>query len=326
MKTLYHWEHPLGQQFHWSFWLLSLLIAAALIWAALTNVPVYALVHGVAEPTQQPAEVRASQGGRVTQIKVKKWQPVQAGEILVVLDTVALDAREAAYKKSIQQQVIRQSQQDVNDLTDQLAFNRTALARTQTLYAIGAAPRVELENLQHEQERLQTQLRKAKSAQQVAQTQLAQLEYGQQVIIRSPVAGRALEVADLHVGQAVAAGASLLQVLPSGTPLLLRGQAAEMDRPKLKSHARVDIAWNSYPRQNYGTSGGELQAVSPTSQVLPSGQVTYEVEVKMLQQQLGDKPLLPGMQAEARVISKEKSVLKLVWDWVRGVNPWDGSA
>lgn len=40
------------------------------------------------------------------------------------------------------------------------------------------------------------------------------------------------------------------------------------------------------------------------------------------QLQLGRRTLLPGMLGEAHVLSGQKTILTLFWDWLRGADPW----
>jgi hypothetical protein len=64
-----------------------------------------------------------------------------------------------------------------------------------------------------------------------------------------------------------------------------------------------------------------VKAIAPTS----TGKYALEIRFAALKLEgpLGNRPLLPGMTAEARVIAATKPALGLFWDWLRGVNPLD---
>ena len=326
MVSVQQWEIPMKGSARILIWVLAAGLGGAAVWASQARVSVYAQVRGTLAPRSQPVNVNVPSTGRVIASTAQLWHKVHKGELLFTLDLSTRDPQDAALQLTVQQNASLQAQQDISAAQIELENRARTEASDRSIYALGGLPRAEMDAAGAATRTAQAALQKARSQLGAARAQLALLNRSQRVEVRSPVDGQVMQLADIHVGQALGAGQSALSILPAGVPLVFRGAAAEPDRPKLRPHSRVQIAWNSYPRQKYGVSMGELFGVAPTSDLDKSGNVTYQVEVELPQRggrpRLGSKPLLPGMAGEAHVLSSEKTVLNLFWDWVRGADPW----
>lgn len=326
MVSAAQWEQPMKGSARVLIWVLAAGLGSAAVWASQAKVSVYAQVRGTLAPKSQPVNVNVPSTGRVVGAEVQLWQKVSKGQLLFTLDLSTRDPQDAALQQTIAQNASVQAQGDISAAQIELENRSRTQASAQSLYALGGVSRAEMDAAGAAKRTAQAALQKARSQLGAARAQLALLGRSQRVQVRSPVGGQVMQLSDLHVGQALGAGQSALAILPAGVPLVFRGAAAESDRPKLRPASRVQIAWNSYPRQKYGVSMGSLSGVAPTSDLDKSGNVSYQVEVGLPQPggrpYLGQKPLLPGMAGEAHVLSDEKTVLGLFWDWVRGADPW----
>jgi multidrug efflux pump subunit AcrA (membrane-fusion protein) len=326
MVSVQQWEQPMKGSARLLIWVLAAGLGSAAMWASQAKVSVYAQVRGTLAPKSQPVGVNVPSTGRVIASSAQLWQKVSKGQLLFTLDLSTRDPQDAALQQTIAQNASIQAQQDISAAQIELENRRRTEASDRSIYALGGLPKAEMDAAEAATRTAEAALQKAQSQLSAARAQLALLGRSQRVEVRSPVDGQVMQLSDLHVGQALGAGQSALAILPEGVPLVFKGAAAESDRPKLRPASRVQIAWNSYPRQKYGVSMGELSGVAPTSDLDKSGNVSYQIEVGLPQQEgrphLGQKPLLPGMAGEAHVLADEKTVLGLFWDWLRGADPW----
>ncbi|WP_425144803.1 efflux RND transporter periplasmic adaptor subunit [Deinococcus sp.] len=319
----YRWERPLNVGVRWTFWLLLALIAALLAWAAVARVEVYALVGGSAATLTPPASVTAPLGGHITALYVQSFQHVRRGQALLRLDVVGSDAQDSALQLSVQRDLITQAVRDQAALQAALSQKERAAEQAGALYRLGSGSRQDAQNAQADLDVALANIQKVEAQLQSARAQYQQLSRRQEVVLSSPADGQLTGLADLHVGLTVLAGQSLAQVVVAGEPLIFKGQGLESDRPKLRLGAEVELAWNGYPRQKYGVTHGTLAAVAPISSGNPGSAAAYDLQVRLADTRIQGRPILPGMLAEARVISGRKTALALFWDWVRGANPWD---
>lgn len=324
MNATYQWEEPLHRLPRLMLWFLGLVVVCAVVWAALAQVRVSAIVHGTLAPKTQPLQVNTSIAGRVVTNRVQLWQKVKKGDLLLAVDALGRDSQDAALQLSIQQNAATQARQEIAQAEIDLTEKQRHESSTRKLYDIGGISQAEMDTASSAVRSAQAALLQARTKLSSAQAQLKLLNLNQQVRIYSPIDGQVMQLSDLHVGQTLSAGQSVISILPAGVPMVFKGNADERDRPKLRSNAQVQIAWNGYPRQKYGVSSGTLYGVSPTSEVSTTGQVSYQVEVQLPQDQLSikNRPLVPGMVGEAQVMSGKRTVLQLFWDWVRGADPW----
>ncbi|WP_135230757.1 efflux RND transporter periplasmic adaptor subunit [Deinococcus fonticola] len=324
MMQAVQWEQPLHRLPRLMLWFLALSLLAAIIWASVANVRVYALVRGTLTPQLEPVQVNVPSAGRVVKNQVKLWQKVSKGDLLFTLDALSRDSQDAALQLSIQQNAATQARQDIAQAEIDLQNKQRQESSVRTVYNVGGVPRADMEAAEAAVNSAQAALRQARSRLASAEAQLKLLTLNQKVEVTSPIDGQVMQVSDLHVGQTLGAGQSMLAILPAGVPMVFKGTANEKDRPKLKTGAQVQIAWNGYPRQKYGVTKGKLSGVSPTSEVSSTGLVLYQVEVSLPRGNLTlkERPLLPGMIGEAQVLSDQRTVLQLFWDWVRGADPW----
>jgi multidrug efflux pump subunit AcrA (membrane-fusion protein) len=315
------WHRPLWSGTRFTVWILIVLVIAAVAWASVTKMQVYALVQGKLEPKGNMIEANAGYGGRVLEVRVKPWDHVSKGDVLLVFDALATDARDSAAqleKTKLEQeqalQALALAQVDVS--SQQRLFDDQRV-----LYDIGAVARNDFENARDALRKAHLSVSQANARLAGARLEQRRLEERRRTVLFAPVSGQVASLSVEHPGELVAPGAKAAEIVPDGVPLVLRGYVAEADRPKLRGGAVAEVSWNAYPRQKYGFTAGRVTGISPTS----AGR--YEVLIGFdhleLRGEYGVRRLLPGMTAEARAIATTKTALEMLWDWVRGVNPWD---
>ncbi len=319
------WELPPARKSRWVLWLLLLILGTLVVGAWLTPVQVYALAPGALEPRGQVLRVLAPSGGRLAYVGVQPGQLVQKGQRLYTLDGLGSSPEEARLQLQTAMAQAEEAVRTLAQVREQLA-QRRRIAQIQTsLYQVGAIARVEyLEALEN--------LRQAEAAVRVAEARVTTLRAQAQTLksrrnihLNSPATGRILTLSSHRAGEPVMAGQVLAEVLPQDVPLVFRAYLPERERPKLRAKAEAEVAWNAFPRQRFGTSRGTVERISPST-VVYNNQAVYEIEISLpsltLSSAEGTRQVVPGMLGEARIVAARRSALSLLWDWVRGVNPW----
>ncbi|MBO1438539.1 HlyD family efflux transporter periplasmic adaptor subunit [Meiothermus sp. CFH 77666] len=303
--------------------LLWLLLALVLAWC--TPVQVYALALGALQPKGEVVQVLAPSSGRLARFVLTPNRQVRKGELLLELDTLGLSPQEAQAQLQAAESQVEEARRALAQ-QQEILLQRQRLARLQAeLYAVGGVARVEYQEAQDNLRQAQAAVQLAQARVRTALAQLATLRTRRSLRVYSPTQGQVLQAASLRAGEWVSAGQPLAQILLHDVPLVFRGYVPERERPKLREGARAEVAWNAYPRQRFGLSMGRVSRISPSTLVVSNTPV-YEVEILLdsleLKSPEGVRRLLPGLAGEARVIAARRNLLSLLWDWIRGVNPW----
>lgn len=150
-----------------------------------------------------------------------------------------------------------------------------------------------------------------------------------QTTLVAPIAGTVNGVGALSPGQVVAAGASLLSVVPQGTPLRFEGWLKNEDAPYVLSEMPTRVKVAAYPFPKYGWLEGSVswRAVdAETPEALRNVQgehLLYKVRVSLASQSLvrdGKRvDLQPGMQATADVVIGKRTLMEYLLNPARKV-------
>lgn len=155
------------------------------------------------------------------------------------------------------------------------------------------------------------------------------------VTLTAPQAGR-LTALDIHPGQAVQAGQTLLNMVPEGKGQANSGLEAQLYAPSrtagfVKPGQTVWLRYAAYPYQKFGMAEGEVKSISQTpiaAQDLPVGQgqallaaaqanePLYRISVSLQKQRIdaygSSEFLRAGMTLEADVIQDHRAI----WEWI----------
>ena len=320
------WERPFNQGARLTFWLLLACVVAAVVWAALAKVQVYALTRGVLEPKGKMLVLAAPAAGRIVAVNAELWGEVTPGQALFELDAVGSDKAQSELQLAAKRAQLEEAQRSLALSQETLAQAERVYAQKATLWQAQAIPKNELLEAEEALAQAREALGQAQARLSATDLEGQQLEHDLKVGISSPEAGHVATLNVRHVGKVVSYGETLAEVLPQDVPLVFKAYARESDRAKIEAGARAEIAWNSFPRQKYGVTSGKVLGISPTS-TDQDGQMVYEVEIGLntltINSSSKQLPILPGMAGEARIISARQSALSLLWDWLRGANPWE---
>ncbi|MFT3815606.1 MAG: HlyD family type I secretion periplasmic adaptor subunit [Acidovorax sp.] len=85
-------ESPPSRSLRWIAWLLVLMVIAATAWAMLGRMDIVVSADGKLIPSERSKTIAAVDTGSVVALQVRDGQAVKAGDVLLQLDTSALDA------------------------------------------------------------------------------------------------------------------------------------------------------------------------------------------------------------------------------------------
>ncbi|MGI9509470.1 MAG: HlyD family type I secretion periplasmic adaptor subunit [Geminicoccaceae bacterium] len=132
--------------------------------------------------------------------------------------------------------------------------------------------------------------------------------------IASPVKGIVKGLAINTIGEVVAPGTVLMEIVPLGEQLIVEMRIAPQDVAQIQPGQGVQIKVSSFDFARHGTIDGVLQSISATTFVDESGDAPYYLgRVAMDRSHFGDDPsinkVLPGMTVEANVVTGSKTIL-----------------
>ncbi|MBF0628538.1 MAG: HlyD family type I secretion periplasmic adaptor subunit [Magnetococcales bacterium] len=132
----------------------------------------------------------------------------------------------------------------------------------------------------------------------------------------APIQGRVQDSRVWTLGSVFNSRDMLMEIVPLADDLQLALQIAPKDVGYVHPGQEVDIRVSSYDFSRFGGVGGHLVSVSPFTQMGQDGIVYYRGIVKPDRPFIGDPgsghAILPGMKADADVISGRRSILSYI--------------
>ncbi|GAB4166662.1 MAG: HlyD family type I secretion periplasmic adaptor subunit [Rickettsiaceae bacterium] len=131
--------------------------------------------------------------------------------------------------------------------------------------------------------------------------------------IKSPVYGY-VKVLDIKtIGGVVGAGKVIAEIVPLEENLIVESQINPKDIGYLKIGQDVNVKISSYDFSRYGTINGKLTYISATTFANQEGERYYIGRISLDKNHVGHDPrkniILPGMTAQADIITGSKSIL-----------------
>lgn len=336
---------------------ISLALFGALGWAAFSKVDEVAVAPGTLIPAAEVQPVRASIGGEVQEIKVKEGERVNAGDELVrvnskmneaeysslqgkrpanTIGNQAVAARLQEHEANIARQlsVIAENQALVTGMRQNLNHAVDKQKRLDTLCVEGALPRLDCLDARDRVATLQAEISAKHQQVNQAKQELYRLEADRkseilaltyQGTIESPVNGTVYNIKVDESGVAVQAGDEVLSILPDGQELILKAKLLNQDKGFVHPGMKVKVKLTTFPYQEFGTLDGTVEEISPNAvEDQKLGQV-FPVHIKLHQHsvhvQAEDKPLTPGMDARAELITRRRTILSYLFDPI--ILNWD---
>jgi HlyD family secretion protein len=135
-----------------------------------------------------------------------------------------------------------------------------------------------------------------------------------QTVVRAPVDGRVFGLTQFTEGGVVQTGEQLLQVVPSGTPLIIAARVDPKDIGRLTTGLKAEVHLSAYKPRTTPPVDGVVTLVSADAVTdQQTGQSHYVVEVSVDASevaQLGNGVhLAPGMQAQVNIVTGSRTIL-----------------
>lgn len=130
--------------------------------------------------------------------------------------------------------------------------------------------------------------------------------------VTAPIDGK-IQGMKLNVGSVVQPGEVIMSVVPAHVKLLVKTRIKPRDVGHIKIGDPVKVKVNSYDYARYGSVGGTLVGVSPTTFLDDTSNPYYEGTISLDQEYIEFRdyrlPLLAGMTVQADIITDEKSLI-----------------
>ncbi|TAA47809.1 MULTISPECIES: HlyD family type I secretion periplasmic adaptor subunit [Corallincola] len=155
-------------------------------------------------------------------------------------------------------------------------------------------------------ELLAVRARLKSSGQQVAQT-----------TVLSPVNGVIQSIPSTSSGSVVAPGGTVAVIVPTTPTALLEAKLSPRDIGFVTVGQTARIKVDAFDYSRYGALDGVVKKISPTTDADEHGGVFYKVQIAIEKPYFRDNPeqfgLIPGMTAEADIVTGEKTVFQYLW-------------
>ncbi|GET40359.1 HlyD family efflux transporter periplasmic adaptor subunit [Microseira wollei] len=271
---------------------------------------------GMVRPQTELQTVQAQSEGRLTAIKVKENQQVQAESEIAQID----DTPHKRKRSQVQQYIDRlrtQQQQLKNQIYGSTSGNRQNPPRGLDINELNFP-------------NLAPQIRQYKQLQNNIDSAHKEVEQLDEAIenstIRTPVAGTIFGLDVENVGQPVRNGARIAQIIPKNVPMVIKANVPVDALGQVEVGQSVQLRVSAYPYPDYGTLKGKVSEIAPDAVTaqnqnnnnndegsFPAAAAYYEVtivpEKSYLTRSNKQYNIQPGMGVTADIISREETVL-----------------
>lgn len=155
------------------------------------------------------------------------------------------------------------------------------------------------------------------------QIQFDETQDGSFIVVLAPLSGVVTSITYSQAGDKVQANTPLLSIAPQGSRKVLEIDILESDRGLLVEGSAVKMKFGAFPYQQYGFIEGTLVYISPTTrQTDPSLPPTYRAKVSLDRDYMvvdgKPRPLRYGMAAVAEIVVRQRRVIDMALDPIRG--------
>ena len=244
--------------------------------------------------------VQHQKGGAIGRIHVAEGQEVVTGQLLVSLDTQALDQQIAAMKAqaqaaSRQLELIRQEAVTMNDLAE-----RKLAARSKVL------------SLERQVAEVEKEVAGITARIAIAEEELSRTE------IRSPVTGQILSLSVHGPGAVVQPGGTLLEITPRSDRLVVEGHLAPLHIDTVKPGMEAKVWLTGLNWRDSRPIPARLAWVSPDSiEDKRTGTSYFVARIELIQtrSEIARRfALHPGQRTEILLLTGERTLLEQIID------------
>ncbi len=324
----------------------------AVAWLALAKTEEIVVAPGKLEPIGSVKEIQMPLGGIAEQILVKDGDRVEAGQLVMRLDTESSAQKLKSLQDSLrlkeQQLNVKRvelnrftslNQDSIKTLTEKVAFEKEILDRFEGLAKVGAS--AELQYLQQRNtvqevegklretkldglrqrailgqdiQRLKSEIAGLKA--ELTETKVT-LRYQE---LRAPVAGVVFDLQPKGPGYSAQSTETVMKIVPFNA-LEARVEIPSGDIGFVRTGMQADVSIDSFPATDFGVLEGTVRQVA--SDALPpdpgtqNTQYRYPAKIQLSSQQLKLKsgqrlPLQPGMSLTANIKLRKVTYLQML--------------
>lgn len=147
----------------------------------------------------------------------------------------------------------------------------------------------------------------------------------QRVVIKSPISGFVVNSIVHTTGGVVTPGQVIMEIIPTNEALIIDVKVDPKDRNSLQVGQDAEIRFNAFDRRNTEPVKGKVTVISADRLLDPVAQTPYyKTSIALTEDpsvKLGGAVLHPGMQAEAVIVTGDRTVLSyLVAPLTRSLN------
>ena len=131
--------------------------------------------------------------------------------------------------------------------------------------------------------------------------------------IRAPVSGYITNLSLNSIRAVIEPSQILMEIVPVDKELIVESKVTTQDIGHVHVGQEAVIKVGSYDPQRFGTIGGTVERISPSTYFDEDRQPYYKAHIKLAKKHLGNQPdkykLIPGMTVQADIRTGEKTVL-----------------
>jgi len=250
-------------------------------------------------------EVKSKVSGRIKAIRIEEGDPVQAEQVLAVVEpdpnqALMLYGKRAAVDRARIEYLEKEKELErQRELFDKSLISRQDVERMENLYrlSVNAYKQALLE-----QRILEMEMAEASQTPSLEELDPASLTELDDYRILAPISGLLIR-RHVEVGEMVVTGVSSYMVgstvFEIGDPseMIVAASISEVDVGQLRTGQRVEIVADTYPDLSYR---GRVKHIAPVGQIKPGDSiVTFDVEIEILD---ADERLRQGMSCDIDII------------------------
>ena len=130
--------------------------------------------------------------------------------------------------------------------------------------------------------------------------------------IRAPSSGFVHRLKAHSIGEVIAPGTTILEVVPQDHDMLAEIEISSRDIGHVKLGQPVKLKFTTYDFSRYGGIEGTLKEISATTYLSPAGNPYYKGIVLFTKSFVGSNPqtnpILPGMTVQAEIRTGDKTI------------------
>jgi HlyD family secretion protein/adhesin transport system membrane fusion protein len=132
--------------------------------------------------------------------------------------------------------------------------------------------------------------------------------------LRAPVGGIVQRIAPKAPGAVLQPGDPAVEIVPDDDRIYAEVRVPPEEVGHIKPGLRAMVKVSTYDYVRFGGVRGEVERVSPTTELSETGEAAFRVRIRLLEDHVGPAeagmPVSPGMEVVADIATGEKSVLR----------------